>query len=94
MKGANVTTRIPIKIAEKLKSEARFKGISMSGCIMRILEKHYEEYGQDYDDDNEVLTRAEIQRRLENADDPRNCIAHGTDEEVIQYLRKIASEVI
>jgi hypothetical protein len=91
MKGANITTRIPLKIAEKIKSEARFKGISMSGCIMRILEKHYEEYGQSYDGDDVVLTREEIQRRLENADDPRNCIAHDSVEAMIESLRERTS---
>jgi hypothetical protein len=41
-----------------------------------------------------VLTREEIQRPLEEADDPRNCISHGTDEEVIRYLRKATCKVI
>jgi hypothetical protein len=50
----------------------------MSGCIIRILEKQYEDREQyDANDDHGVvLLRAEIQRRLEEADDTRNCMAH------------------
>jgi hypothetical protein len=59
--------------------------------MMRIPEKHYEEYGQDYDDHDMVLPRAKIQRRLEEADDPRNCIAHDSIESMIESLRERTS---
>jgi hypothetical protein len=90
MRGANITTRIPVKIADKIRVDARHKGISVSGCIMRILERYYEDKEQ-ADDDDVVLTRAEIQRRLENADNPRNCIAHGTIDEFLKHFDELTT---
>jgi hypothetical protein len=60
----------------------------MSGCIIRILEKQYEDCEQyDANDDHGVvLIRAEIQRRLEEADDPRNCMAHDSVDDFLKHF--------
>jgi hypothetical protein len=62
MKGANRTTHILVKITEIIRSEAMVKGISISGCIMRILKKYDEDKKQyDANDANDViLARKEI----------------------------------
>jgi rRNA-processing protein FCF1 len=88
-----ITTYMRSKIAKFVRKMAKEDELTVSSYLERLAEREMERKTEE-DDDDVVLTRAEIQRRLENADDPRNCIVHNSDEELIQHLREVAREVI
>jgi hypothetical protein len=79
------------KIARFVKKAAREDELTVSNYLERLAEREMERHMDDENDDDVVLTRAEIQRRLEEADDPRNCIAHDSIEAMIESLRERTS---
>jgi hypothetical protein len=85
-----ITTHMRSKIARFVKKAAKEDELTVSSYLERLAEREMERHVED-DDDDDVLTRAEIQRRLEEADDPRNCIAHGTVDEFLKHFDKLTT---
>jgi hypothetical protein len=86
-----ITTQMRSKIARFVKKADKEDELTVSNYLERLAEREMELHAADEDDGDVVLTRAEIQRHLEEADDPRNCIAHGTIEAMIESLGERAS---
>jgi hypothetical protein len=91
------TTYMRSKIMEFVKKAAKRDELTVSSYLERLVEKEMERSlhssaAMDGDcDDGAVITREEILRRCEEADDPKNCIAHESIESMIKSLHERAS---
>ncbi|MDR1457031.1 MAG: hypothetical protein LBI34_03205 [Puniceicoccales bacterium] len=90
MKSSRIAISLPIPIASRVKEEALRRGVSLSRFLAGIVEDHYED-----DDDNDCpcFSKAELERRLRSADDPKNCTEYETSEDFIKHMHEVANEI-
>jgi hypothetical protein len=90
-----VIARMGTRIARFIKKSAKDHKLTVSDYLEYLAKQEMgrELSNQGATNDNDggdiILTREEIQRRLESADDPRNCIAHQTVDEFLKHFDEL-----
>ncbi|MDR1401940.1 MAG: hypothetical protein LBI81_03245 [Puniceicoccales bacterium] len=85
-----VTVSMGSKIAKFVRTAARARRLTIPNYLKRLAREEMARVVPT-DGDDAIITREEILRRLESADDPRNCIAHDSIESMIESLHERAS---
>jgi peptidoglycan hydrolase-like amidase len=85
-----VTVSMGSKIAKFVKTAAKARRLTVSNYLKRLAREEMERaLPAESSGGDAVITREEILRRLESADDPRNCIAHRTIDEFLQHFDEL-----
>jgi hypothetical protein len=98
MQSAVISCHVSRKLKERAIDCANEEGMSLSRYVSGILTSYFndkakEDDGEREDGDCPCFPKADLDRILEEADDPKNCIEYESVEDLIKHMHEVAREV-